>query len=188
MKRLVLLLSIAVAVPMCAQNPISLETRHCQKYTVKGDLTAEGLDACTSDPSTLYGRYETHNLRTNGGADFFNAQLFGTSAAGAQANYLAITSTVITPAATDTTLAGELAANGLARKQATTISHTSSATSTVLSATWTYDGLGGTKTINGVALFTASSGGTMTHIAAVGSAPTVSSGGDTVTVNYTHNY
>jgi hypothetical protein len=195
MKRiLAIALFFVCALPVYAQNPISLETRHCQKYTTRKfpafwqkQLTAKGLAACMADPSTLYGVAYTHNLRTNGGDDFFNAQLFGTSAAGAQSNYLAITSTVITPGVGDTTLSGELTTNGLARKQAT-VSHTTGASQTVLAATWTYNGAAGTVTINGVGLFTASSAGTMTHVASVASAPTVTNNGDTVTINYTQNY
>jgi hypothetical protein len=195
MKRITaVLLFLIVSVPMFAQNPLALETRHCQKYMTRKfpavwqkHLTAKGLAACMADPSTLYGRVVTHNLRTDGGDDFFHAQLFGTSAATAQANYLAITSTVITPAASHTTLSGELTTNGLARKQAT-VTHTASSSSTLLQATWTYNGAAGTVTINAVGLFTASSAGTMTHEASIPSAPTVTNNGDTATVNYTMNY
>jgi hypothetical protein len=181
MKRiLTIALLFVCALPSFAQNPLSLETRHCQKYMTRKfpavwqkHLSAKGLQACLADPSTLYARIETHNLRTNGGDDFFNAQLFGTTA--------------ITPDVGNTTLSGELTTNGLARKQAG-ISHTAGASQTVLSATWTYNGAAGTVTINGVGLFTASSAGTMTHEASVSSAPTVTNNGDTVTINYTQNY
>jgi hypothetical protein len=195
MKRiLTIALLFVCALPSFAQNPLSLETRHCQKYMTRKfpavwqkHLSAKGLQACLADPTTVYGVAYTHNLRTNSGDDFFNAQLFGTSAAGAQANYLAITSTAITPDVGHTTLSGELTTNGLARKQGG-VSHSAGASQTVLSATWTYNGAAGTVTINGVGLFTASSGGTMTHEASVTSAPTVTNNGDTVTINYTQNY
>lgn len=138
----------------------------------------------------LDGRVERRtvkNLRTNGGADFYNAQLLGTSAAGTQANYLALTSNSTAPAATDTTLTGEIDDTyGLGRAQAS-VSHTASVTSSVLSKTWTYTGSSSVQ-INKIGVFTASSNGTMVYEAAFASPPSVSQNGDQVTVQYTINY
>ena len=207
MKKVFSVLALVLAATAAfAQNPLTVELNHCQPYmtamvsqqthhflfvpyhrtVTTMVLTSSGLTACRADKSTLYASVKTHNLRTNGGTDFFNTQLYAVGTAGATANYLAITSTSITPAVTDTTLSGELTTNGLARAQGS-IAHTSGTGSSVLSKTWTYSGSTSTI-INGVGLFNASSSGTMTNEAAVTGAPTVTNSGDTITINYTLSY
>lgn len=129
------------------------------------------------------------NLRTNVGADFWNTQLFATGAAGAQANYIGITTDNTAPAAADTSLASEETANGLARAQAS-VTHTTSATSTVLSHTWTYTG-STTKVIAKAGLFTAAGppvAGTMALETLLSSTATVNSNGDQITLNWTINF
>jgi hypothetical protein len=131
----------------------------------------------------------THNIRTNVGIDFWNTQLFATGAAGSQANWMGITTDNTTPVATDTSLASEETANGLARAQAT-VTHTSGQTSTVLSHTWTYSG-SVTKVIAKAALFTAAGppvAGSMCLESLLSSTATVNSNGDQVTINWTVNY
>jgi len=81
----------------------------------------------------FYDRW-VHNLRTNAGINWQYNQMAGTTAA--VCNYIALTNTAITPAATDTALSGEISANGLARAQATP-AHTTNATSYTLAYTWT---------------------------------------------------
>jgi len=96
------------------------------------------------------------NLRTNDGADFTYNQLSGTSVAIADTlaisnNTLAVTvtdhasstlpwSTAQAVDAAAGTGTGEWSANGLARKVATTNSHSGSATTYTLAATWTATG------------------------------------------------
>ena len=130
------------------------------------------------------------NLRVNGGADFWNTQLFSTSVgAGNQANWIALTTDSGAPLATDTALASEETANGLARKQAT-VTHTAGAASSVLSATWTYTG-STTKTIAKAGLFNQTGppvAGTMVLETLLSSTATVNSNGDQVTVNWTVNF
>src|SRR2546428_482516 len=67
---------------------------------------------------------KTENLLTNGGRDLFHAQCYTNTGAGTQgANYVGLSTDTGAPAAGDTTLAGELTTNGMARKQGT-ITHT----------------------------------------------------------------
>ncbi len=130
------------------------------------------------------------NLRVNGGADFWNLQLFATSgAAGNQANWIALTTDAVTPAATDTALASEETANGLARAQAT-VTHTAAAGSTLLSHTFTYTG-SSSKVLAKVGLFTQVGppvAGTMVLETLLSSTATVNSNGDQVTINWTVNF
>lgn len=200
----ILLVTFGMLTHSPAQNVVTLQVNECQQYMTRSVFpqTVNGKKAwfpfkkrledkhrteCLADPTTVKEVEVTHNLRTSLGSDWMHQQLFATTAAGAQANYLAVTTTVITPAAGNTTLTGELTGNGMARKQAT-VSHTAGTNTTLLSASWTYDGGAGTITINGVAVFTAASAGTMTHIAAVTSAPTATNNGDVLTMNYQMNY
>jgi len=137
-----------------------------------------------------YGNVTSHsitkNLRTNLGADFWDAQLFKVATAGATANYIAITTDATAASATDTTLASEETTNGLARAQAAD-AHTTSASSSVLSKTFTYTG-SVTKTIAKVGLFTASSGGTMALETVLGATGTVNSSGDTLTIQWSISF
>jgi len=130
------------------------------------------------------------NLRVNGGADFWNLQLFATSgAAGNQANWIGITTDSVAPAATDTALATEETANGLARKQAT-VTHVAAAGSTLLSATWTYSG-SSTKVIAKVGLFNAAGppvAGTLVLETLLAATATLNSNGDQLTVNWTVSF
>jgi hypothetical protein len=127
-----------------------------------------------------------HNLRVNGGADFWDAQLFKVATAGATANYIGLTTDATSPAAADTTLASEETTNGLARAQAVD-THSAGASSSQLAHTWTYTG-STSKTIAKVGLFNASSAGTMVLETLLGSTATVSANGDTITVTWTINF
>jgi hypothetical protein len=75
-----------------------------------------------------------HNLRTNAGINWQYGQMAGTTAN--VCNYIALSNTAITPNATDTTLSGEITANGLQRAGPITSTtynvHTSNATSYTL--------------------------------------------------------
>lgn len=126
------------------------------------------------------------NLRVNGGADFWNTQLFSTGAAVAQANYIAMTTDATAPAATDTTLTSEETTNGLARAQGT-VAHTTAATVTTISHTFTYTG-STSKVIAKVGLFNASSSGTMVLETLLSSTGTVNANGDTITITWTINF
>nr|AFK24929.1 hypothetical protein Josef01_10c16_33 [uncultured archaeon] len=109
------------------------------------------------DGKEIY-RHEDHNLITNAGKDFISAQIGSTSPGTNGANYIALSSTTITPAAGDTTLSGEITGSGLQRAQGT-YAHTNGQNTFTVTRTFT-----ATATVNNVqsaGLFTASSGGTM---------------------------
>jgi hypothetical protein len=127
-----------------------------------------------------------HNLRTNGGADFWNAQLFGAASATAVAKFIGITTDATAAAAGDTTLASEETLAGLGRATGT-VSHTASATSSTISATFTYTG-STAKTIAKVGLFNASSAGTLVLETLLSSTGTVNANGDQITITWTVNY
>lgn len=104
-------------------------------------------------------RSESWNLVTNAGLNWLADIMSNTStpSVNAQCNYIALTNTAITPAAGDTTLSGEIVANGLSRAQAT-YAHSANATTYTLSKTFTATG---TQSAQAGAVFTASSAGTM---------------------------
>lgn len=104
---------------------------------------------------------EKWNQITNAGRDFMHQQCYQTSGLGTNGlNYIALTNTAITPAATDTTLSGEIVANGLARAQGT-VSHTAGTNTTTIANTFTCTTAA--QAAQATALFTASSAGTMNH-------------------------
>ncbi|VVB52213.1 Uncharacterised protein [uncultured archaeon] len=142
------------------------------------------------------GKVKSHsvqkNLRTNGGADFWNTQLFAVSGINGQAKtagYMAITTDATAAAATDTTLASEETTNGLARTAQLTPTHSAGATSSVFSNTFTYTG-SSSKVIAKVGLFndTHANGGTLVLETVLASTATVNANGDTITITWTINY
>ena len=102
------------------------------------------------------------NLKPNAGLTFFLTQCYAGNSGGSigtnGTNFMAVTATAITPAATDTTLSGELATNGFSRAQATVVISQPTATISL-----TYTATGTQNNVQGGALFTASSSGTMGH-------------------------
>ena len=126
------------------------------------------------------------NLLTNGGRDFYHNQgITNTSTGTIGANYIGLTETSFSPAATDTTLTGEISTNGLSRAQATTITHTSGTNQSTLTKTFTASG--SFTSVLASALFNASSSGIMTHEAnfTTGSGTLIS--GDSLQVSWTIN-
>lgn len=105
----------------------------------------------------------------------------------APAWFLALSSTVQSGTATDTTLSGELTTNGFTRTNYTTLTHSTASSSYSLAVTFTASG---TSTINSEGVFNASSttaGGILAFENAEPSAPTLVSGdtlAQTVTVNF----
>ncbi len=118
-----------------------------------------------------------HNLRTNAGINWQEGQMAGTTAA--VCTYIALTNTAITPNATDTSLSGEITANGLSRALGT-VTHTSNATSYTLANTFTATG---TQAAQAAAILNASSSGTMCFENTFTQASLAS--GDTLTVTWT---
>lgn len=119
-------------------------------------------------------------LRTNAGRDF-QSRVMGDGTEGnagtgnmRPADYLALTENAAAPALSDTTLAGELAAGGLARAQAA-YAHVAASTTYTLVYEWTSSD-GSARTINKMAVFNASTGGTMVFESLVPSPPTLVAG------------
>lgn len=130
-------------------------------------------------------------MRTNAGTDLLSRNLLDTASNGtgsyAAANYMAITANSTAPAAGDTTLAGEIvsAGGGLLRKQAT-YAHTNGTSTTTMTATFTANGNDSLPvTVAKVALFNASSVGTMAYETSLSSTATLSASGDALTVTHT---
>ena len=169
-----------------AQNLLVLTARHCASY-VRRDGSIDAA-ACRLDPTTVYYQSATHNLRTNGGADWWANQTVGgsnSSAATVQGRYLALSADTTSPASTDSACPSELT-GGLARAQASA-AHTAGTTQTTLTYTWTY-GASTSQTIAKVCAFNAASGGTLLLEALISPSATVSAPTDQFTVNYAINY
>ena len=94
------------------------------------------------DLEKLYDEWEflstKHNIITNGGRDYIHKQAYITPASTAVLQYIAVTTDTGAPAAGDTTLASEIAdANGLARAQATTDTHSTGTNVSTIAITFT---------------------------------------------------
>lgn len=130
---------------------------------------------------------EPEMLLTNGGRDAVHAQNLSTSAQPAAFNYVALTASTVAPAATDTTLTGEIATagGGLIRKQVT-YAHTAGTNTSTLTGTFTANGTDVLPvTIAQIGVFNASSAGTLGYHTALSSTATLSASGDNVTITET---
>ena len=106
---------------------------------------------------------DKHNLLTNSGRDWMHAQVYTNTSAGTRgAGYIGLSSNTGTPAATDTTLAGEITANGLQRIDAGTKTHTGGTNSTTIQHTFTASAVH--TAVVKASLFNAASNGYMAHI------------------------
>lgn len=126
-------------------------------------------------------------LFTNAGRDAVHAQHLGTSAQPAAFNYMALTASATAPAATDTTLTGEIATagGGLIRAQCT-YAHTAGTNTSTLTKTFTANGTDVLPvTIAQIGIFNASSAGTLAYHTALGSTATLSISGDSLTATWT---
>jgi len=167
-------------------NMVNVTARHCAKYGV-GHLAEHSaaweiaVKLCDADETTAYYTHTDHNLRTNAGADWQAAVMGTTSAQPASCNYIAVSNDATAPAATDTTLASEIAANGLSRAQGT-YAHTNGTSSYTIQKVFSATG---TQASQKTALFNASSAGTMCFENTY-TQVTVNNG-DTLTVTWTVN-
>lgn len=126
-------------------------------------------------------------LLTNVGRDAHHAQLYGTSAPPATFNYMALSANATAPAATNTTLAGEIVTAGLARALAT-YAHTAGTNTSTLTKTFTAvaaDVSGGSVTVAKFAIFNAAAAGTEGYETLLNSTALISVAGDNVTVTET---
>lgn len=109
-----------------------------------------------------------HNLVTDVGEDYIIAQIWTNDVAGGVgSNFIALSVTSLTPAASDTALSGEITSGtnaGLARVKAPTRTHTTGSNTATLSNTFTSSATLGAPGVQSSALFNALSSGTMQHI------------------------
>lgn len=106
------------------------------------------------------------NLITSAGRDFLISQSYGLSPAGNGLNYIAVSNDAVAETASSTTLSNEIAANGFTRAQGS-VSHTTGTNLVLVSKIFTCSTAN--TSIQKLALFTAASAGTMSHV--VGFAP-----------------
>lgn len=102
------------------------------------------------------------------------------------AQFMAITTDTGSPSATDTTLASEETANGLARAYAT-YAHTTAATSSTLTKTFTYTG-STSKTLHKIGIFQGVTGSVMLFETVLSADAIVATNGDQVTVTETVSF
>lgn len=129
---------------------------------------------------TIFFDKTVHNLRTNAGINWQYGQMAGTTAA--VCTYIALSNSGATPAATDTALASEITANGLARANGTA-SHTANATSYTIAYTFTATGA---QSAQNAGLLNASSSGTLCFENTFTQVTMAS--GDTLAVTWTINF
>jgi hypothetical protein len=108
------------------------------------------------------------NLVTDAGRVAIHTYIYGTTAqrtseglSGTGFNYIALSNDGTAPAAGDTSLTGELSADGLGRAQGTVTLPTGSGTITTVENEFTYTG--SSQAVQKTALFDDSSGGKMAH-------------------------
>lgn len=127
------------------------------------------------------------NLLTNNGRDWMKDQVYKNTAAGTRGSgYVAVTESAITPAVGDTSLTGEIATNGLTRADATTKTNSAGTNAMVVEHTFTVTS-GSFTSVLASALFNASSGVTMTHIANFTTGSGTLAVNDTLKVTWTLN-
>jgi len=130
-------------------------------------------------------------LLTNTGRDALHGQHLGTTAQPAAFNYLALanSATATTPAATDSTLVGEIttAGGGLVRVQGT-YAHTAGTNTSTLTKTFTANASDALPvTISQVGVFNAASAGTMAYKTPMSANATLTVAGDNVAITETIN-
>ncbi len=174
------------------------ETAHILKDVFAGKAFAETLipknrnkvelTVIKADGSKQYSY--GYNSRVNAGASW-QAQVMG-SAAGTPANYMALSSTILTPAYSDTALSGEITSgtnSGLARAQGTYQGYTSPGTTlggpASYQITHTFTSAAST-TVNSAAMLNASSSGSLFVEANLSPAATLANG-DQLVLTWTVN-
>ena len=129
-----------------------------------------------------------HNLVTDVGEDYIINQIWINNVAGGIGiNRIALSTTSLTPAASDTTLSGEITSGtnaGLARIVASTRNHTNGSNTATLSHTFTSSATVGAPGVQSSALFNADSSGTMGHIQNLPSASGAMATSDQITVSW----
>lgn len=139
----------------------------------------------------FYRRWREHELRTNAGTDW-QASIMGNSAAtGAgtgvsrAADYVALTENATAPAAGNTTLATELAVDGLSRAQGT-YGHTNGTNTYTITRAYTFTRASAVdRTVAKIGVFNASSTGIMAFETLLSASQLLQTNGDQLTVTQT---
>lgn len=128
-------------------------------FTVAGYVTVSHYRDVDGDGVLELIFTETNsNLITNAGKDFIADQLGSTTPGTNGANYIALSSDATAPAATDTSLTGEITSGGLERAQGT-YAHT--AGTNTYTVTHTFTATASHTDVQKSGLFTAATGGVM---------------------------
>jgi hypothetical protein len=134
------------------------------------------------DSAEIIGAEIVWNQITNVGRVQLHKQGYDTTGLATNGfNYIALTNTAVTPAAGDTTLSGEIAANGLSRAQGTVTLASGAGNQTTISKVFT--NTTANQAAQAAALFNAASVGTMNHELTFTQRSLIV--GDTLTVTYT---
>lgn len=126
-------------------------------------------------------------MKTNAGNDFQAKQMAGAASTTTLAKYVAITANTTAPAASDTTLTGEIttASGGLIR-QTGVYAHTTGANTFTITATFTANGSDSLPvTIGKMGTFDATSSGNLIFETLVSPTATISASGDVLTITQT---
>lgn len=160
-----LLLSIGVAVVVITISALAIVSASESNNLVGGrDVLSDSIEpegyvvVSVVRAGTKIYHFEDNNLITNAGKDFISAQIGSTAPSANGANYIALSSDSTAPAATDTTLAGEISGSGLDRAQGT-YSHTAGTNTFTVQKTFTATGT--VSSVQKTGLFTAGSSGTI---------------------------
>lgn len=122
--------------------------------TIKGTIEVKHF----SKTGELLSTYKTNNTITNAGKA--QIALLAGDASATPFTYLAVGTSTTAPAASQTALAAEITDTGLARAAATVSRTTTTQTNDTLSLVYTWTA-SGSKTVEEVGIFNASSAGTM---------------------------
>ena len=139
--------------------------------------------------------WPSYNARVNKGAALTASLLSGSSLGSISSplppKYIALSTSVLTPVATDTTLTGETVVSGLARAAATAGGYSAPSVldgGATFTQSYTFTNTpGGAITINSTALFDASSSGNMFAEANLSAPVSIPNAGDQVSIVWTVN-
>jgi hypothetical protein len=164
---------------VCHDTNVSTQAEHLRQVWNEVDIVVRNADGSIAQHEHV------KNFRTNAGGDAQASQMADTSTQSAACNQIAVSTTAITPALTDTTLSGEVTTNGLGRAVGTFTSNTNSA-HTQFTLVKTFTASGTVSSVQAGAVFNASSGGSLCWEATWSPVNLVNT--QTITITWTVNY
>jgi hypothetical protein len=155
----------------------------CDNEELRGALLAAFNLPVIDGPTALY---------TNAGRDWVSQQVLGAAVAAAtnQMKWIALTANSTAPAVTDTTLTGEITtAGGALVRAAGTVAHTTGASSSTVSNTFTANGSDALPvTLAKAGLLNAPTSGALGFATLLTATATLASSGDSLAVTWTVNH